>query len=320
TTAYILRRRAAAVFDRIIVPVDFSEGSRSAFGHGAAFAQAFGSVLELVHVVQHVGQTHPAFWTTEPALAGELHRQALTLAETSMQQLLPHLPATSGVQLQTRILSGSLPGTLSEHAAETHAGLLVVASHGRTGISRWLLGSVSERLLRSAPCPVLIVRGGSASDHPRLRRVLVAVDLSEHSRHALEVAGKVASGFGAALEVLYVWAAPFYDAAEHFDADLFERIRQSARAELDAFVASAGLPPDVAVSVSIASGTPAQKLGERLQADAPDLLVLGSHGHGGFKRLILGSVAETTVRYASCAALVVPKLPAESSRPSQPHF
>ena len=308
------------MFDRIIVPVDFSDGSRSAFGHGAAFAEAFGSVLELVHVVEHVGQTHPAFWSTEPGLAGELHRQALTLAEASMQQLLPHLPTTSGVQLQTRVLSGSLPGTLSEHAAGIHAGLIVVASHGRTGLSRWLLGSVSERLLRTAPCPVLIVRGGSASDHPRLRRVLVAVDLSEHSRHALEVAGQIAGRFGAALEVLYVWAAPFYDAAEHFDADLFERIRQSARSELDEFVASAGLSRDLAVSVSIASGTPAQKIGERIQADAPDLLVLGSHGHGGFKRLILGSVAETVARYANCAALVVPKVPVAPSRHSEPHF
>jgi len=308
------------MFDRVIVPVDFSEGSRTAFGHGAAFAEAFGSVLELVHVVEHVGQTHPAFWSTEPRLAGELHRQALALAEASMQQLLPHLPTTSGVQLRTRVLSGSLPGTLSEHAAETHAGLIVVASHGRTGLSRWLLGGVSERLLRTAPCPVLIVRGGSASDHPRLRRVLLAVDLSEHSRHALEVAGQVARSFGAALEVLYVWAAPFYDADEHFDADLFERIRQSARAELDEFVASAGLSPDLAVSVSITSGTPSQKIGERIQADPPDLLVLGSHGHGGFKRLILGSVAETVVRYAGCAALVVPKVPVAPSRHAAPHF
>jgi len=308
------------MFDRIIVPVDFSEGSISAFGHGAAFAEAFGSVLELVHVVEHVGQTHPAFWTTEPGLAGELHRQALALAETSMHQLLPHLPTASGVQLQTRVLSGALPGTLSDHAAETHAGLIVVASHGRTGLSRWLLGSVSERLLRSAPCPVLIVRGGSASDHPRLRRVLVAVDLSEHSRHALGVAGEIARSFGAALDVLYVWAAPFYDAAEHFDAELFERIRQSARSELDEFVASAGISPEVAVSVSIASGTPSQKISEHIQAESPDLLVLGSHGHRGFKRLMLGSVAETTVRYASCATLVVARPAGASGRHEAPHF
>jgi nucleotide-binding universal stress UspA family protein len=188
---------------------------------------------------------------------------------------------------------------------------MVVATHGRTGLSRWLLGSVSERLLRAAPCPVLIARGGSALEVPALRRLLVAVDLSEHSRAALHVAGGIAHQFGAALEVLYVWAAPFYDADEHFDAELFERIRQSARADLDEFVRSAGLPEALAVEVHIASGAPGERIAERISASTPDLLVLGSHGHGGFKRLVLGSVAEATVRYATCAALVVPRPRAE---------
>jgi nucleotide-binding universal stress UspA family protein len=295
------------MFDKILVPVDFSTGARSAFGHGALFAGAFGSTLQLVHVVEHVTQTHHAFWASEPALAGQLHRQALALAEASMARLLPSLPAAPGTVIQTQVLSGSLPGSLVDHAAETQAGLIVVATHGRTGLTRWLLGSVSERLLRASPCPVLIARGGSAERQPSPRRLLVAVDLSEHSRQALRVAGVVAERFGAALEVLYVWAAPFYAADEHFDAELFERIRQSARAELDEFVGSAQLPAAVVPQISIASGAASEKIGERIQASGTDLLVLGSHGHGGFKRLVLGSVAEATVRYATCAALVVPR-------------
>jgi nucleotide-binding universal stress UspA family protein len=137
--------------------------------------------------------------------------------------------------------------------------------------------------------------------------VLVAVDLSEQSRRALHEAGEIARRSGAELEILYVWAAPFYDASEHFDADLFERIRQSARAELDEFVASAALPAGLSLQISIESGTPSERIGQHLQARMPDLLVLGSHGHGGFRRLVLGSVAEVTVRYAPCAALVVPR-------------
>jgi len=294
------------MFDKILVPVDFSEGARTAFGHGALFAAAFASRLELVHVVEEVGQANHAFWATEPALAGQLHRQAVASAEAAMARLLPSLPIAPGTRLETLVLSGTMPATLAEHAAETGASLMVVSTHGRTGLSRWLLGSVSERLLRASPCPVLIARGGSAQSQPGVHRVLAAVDLSEHSRRALQIAGEVARRLGAALEVLYVWAAPFYDASEHFDAQLFERIRQSARAELDAFVASATLPPELAVQSGISSGTPSERIAERIQATAPDLLVLGSHGHGGFKRLVLGSVSETTVRYASCAALVVP--------------
>ncbi len=295
------------MFDQILVPVDFSEGGRSAFGHGALFAGAFGGTLELVHVVEQVGQTHHAFWATEPALAGELQRQAHALAEASMARLLPQLPIAPGTAIQTKVLTGTLPGSLVDHAAETRAGLIVVATHGRTGLSRWLLGSVSERLLRTSPCPVLIARNGSAQQQPSLRRLLVGVDLSEHSRRALQVAGAIAQHFGATLDVLYVWAAPFTDADEHFDADLVERIRRSARADLDEFGAGAQLPPGLALEVGIASGTATEKIGERIAATLPDLLVLGTHGHGGFKRLVLGSVAEATVRYATCAALVVPR-------------
>ena len=78
-------------------------------------------------------------------------------------------------------------------------------------------------------------------------------------------------------------------------------------------LACARLSPDLKVSVNITSGNPSQKIGEGDGGrHAPEPLVLGSHGHGGFKRWILGSVAETTVRYASCATLVVPKVPARS--------
>jgi nucleotide-binding universal stress UspA family protein len=295
------------MFDKILVPVDFSEGAQRAFGHAALFAGAFGGTLQLVHVVEDVGRTNHAFWATEAALAAELDRQAKASAEASMARLLPTLPVAPGTQLEARILSGTLPATLAEHAAETGASLMVVATHGRTGLSRWLLGSVSERLLRASPCPVLIARGGPPQGQPSVRRILVGVDLSEHSRAALHVAGEIAQRLAAELEVLYVWAAPFYGAPDQFNAELFERIRQSARAELDEFITSARLPSALAVQAHIVSGTPNERLAERIHASQPDLLVLGTHGHGGFRRLVLGSVAEATVRYAPCAALVVPR-------------
>lgn len=293
------------MFDKILVPVDFSEQSRAAFGHGALFAAAFGGTLELVHVVEPVVQAHPPFWVGESALAGELHRQGLARAELQLQSLLPTLPAPSGAAAGARVLAGTLPEALVDYARESKADLMVVSTHGRTGFSRWLMGSVSERLLRQAPCPVLVARGGSAAEHPAIRRLLVAVDLSEHSRRALSAAGQIAERFGAVLEVFYVWAAPYYGEGAS-PAGLFERIRASARAELDEFVARAALPAGVVLERTIVSGTPTAKINERLDEQAPDLLVLGTHGHGGFKRLVLGSVAEATARYASAATLVIP--------------
>jgi nucleotide-binding universal stress UspA family protein len=293
------------MFEKILVPVDLSEPSRTAFGHALSFAAAFGSSVELVHVVELIEPTHPPFWSRELSLANELHSRAARAAEASLAELIPTLAAPPGVPVSSRVLSGTLPGTLVDHAAAAGAGLIVVASHGRTGLARWLLGSVSERLLRSAPCPVLVARGGSATGQPRMANIMVAVDLSEHSRRALSVAASIAERFRAKLRVLYVWAAPFYGEGAEQYSGLFERIREQARAELDEFVASSGVSVSVELESTIVSGTPSAEILDWARHGQPDLLVLGTHGRGGIKRLVLGSVAEATARYSQCATLVV---------------
>lgn len=293
------------MFEKILVPVDFSEHSRAALGHAALFASAFGSSLELVHVVEHVVHSHAPFWTRELLLGEELHAQALAAAEAAMQKLRPEVPVASPGAVETTVLSGTLPASLVDHAEQGGAGLIVVSTHGRTGFSRWLMGSVSERLLRMAHCPVLVARGGSAAAQPSIRRLLAAVDLSDHSRRALSVAGGIAQKLGATLEVLYVWAAPYYEEPLRDQAGLFERIREHARTELDEFVDGAGLPSSVPVERTIVSGTPTAEIQQRVQQTHADLLVLGTHGRGGVKRLVLGSVAESTARYATSATLVV---------------
>jgi nucleotide-binding universal stress UspA family protein len=293
------------MFEKILVPVDFSEASRSAFGHAAVLAAAFGSSIELVHVVEHVEHSHPVFWSRELLLAEDLHARVVRNAEASVQALVPLVAVPSGVPATTRVLSGTMPATLVDHAKATGTNLIVVSTHGRTGLSRWLLGSVSERLLRAAPCPVLVARGGSVASPPRLARILVAVDLSEQSRRALSVAAGMAGKLGATLHVLYAWAAPFYGEGAEHHAGLFDRIREQARAELDEFVAGSGVPSSVAIETTIVSGTPSAEILEWARQTHPDLLVLGTHGRGGIKRLVLGSVAEATARYADCATLVV---------------
>lgn len=69
------------MFDKILLPVDFSEHAALAFGHAGLFARTFGAQLELVHVVEQVVHSHPSFWSAEPALADELHRQSMASAE-----------------------------------------------------------------------------------------------------------------------------------------------------------------------------------------------------------------------------------------------
>lgn len=293
------------MFEKIMVPVDFSEHSTLAFGHARLIASAFGAELQLVHVVEQVVHSHPSFWSAEPALADELHQQSLRSAERLVAELARAHADELGQVVQARVVSGSLPGALADDATESGIDLIVLSTHGRTGFARWLMGSVSERLLRVAPCSVLVVRGSSRPPAAMLRRVLVAVDLSEHSRRALQVAALVAERFAASLEVLHVWAVPFYADEGTGRAGLLDRMRDTARAELDAFLDASALPAVVSIERSIVSGAPTTAISEHAASQQPDLLVLGTHGYGGVKRMVLGSVAEALARYAACATLVV---------------
>jgi nucleotide-binding universal stress UspA family protein len=293
------------MFEKIMVPVDFSEHSTLAFGHARLVATAFDAELQLVHVVEQVVHSHPSFWSAEPALAGELHQQSIRSAEQLVAELARAHADELGQSVQARVVSGSLPGALADDAAASGIDLIILSTHGRTGFARWLMGSVSERLLRVAPCSVLVVRGANRVAAPTLRRMLVAVDLSEHSRRALQVAARVAERFEASLEVLHVWTVPFYADEGTGRAGLLDRMRDTARAELDAFIDQSALPAAVTIERSIVSGAPTAAISEHVVSREPDLLVLGTHGYGGVKRMVLGSVAEALARYAGCATLVV---------------
>jgi nucleotide-binding universal stress UspA family protein len=82
-------------------------------------------------------------------------------------------------------------------------------------------------------------------------------------------------------------------------------MRETARAELDAFIDASALPVGLAIERSVVSGAPTAAISEHVTSHQPDLLVLGTHGYGGVKRMVLGSVAEALARYAGCATLVV---------------
>jgi nucleotide-binding universal stress UspA family protein len=296
------------MFDKILLPVDFSEHSALAFGHAGLFARAFGAQLELVHVVEQVVHSHPSFWSAEPALADELHRQSVASAERLLLELERARASELGPRTSSRVVSGSVPGALADHAAASGAQLIVMSTHGRTGFARWLMGSVSERLLRVAPCSALVVRGAAHGSTPSIRRVLVAVDLSEHSRRALDAALAIARPLGAAVEVLHAVALPIQADAGLSQPGLIDRLRERARAELARFVSevvAAGSAGAIEVEQTLVPGAPTSVINEHVAARQPDLLVLGTHGYGGVKRLVLGSVAEALARYSTVTTLVV---------------
>ncbi len=148
---------------RLLVPVDFSDGSRAALDYAIMLAEQFGATLDILHVweVPHlVGMDMmlqmPNF-ENEP-LDGFVRGQA----ERELTEFLGRISIRDDIQVNQRLEAGDVDSTIVKLAQNEHFDLIVMGTHGRTGLAHLLMGSVAERVLRVAPCPVLTIREGSA--------------------------------------------------------------------------------------------------------------------------------------------------------------
>lgn len=193
---------------------------------------------------------------------------------------------------------------LAAAAIEERAELIVVGTHGHGGVGRFLLGSVAGSVIRHAPCDVLVVRGAPLRE--AYRKPLLATDFSPASNQALRSVREVLED-GAPLAVVHAWELP----AGSWGATLLGQARFPWSTVRDAVLASAqeqatklAAAHDHAFEVELVQGLPGTVLPERAERGGHDLIVVGAHGHRGFRRLLLGSVAESTVRHAPCSVLV----------------
>ena len=138
----------------ILVATDFSEASNAALAYGRTLASHFGAALQVVHVVENIVLRN----VTADGFVGVLPEVQLEVEAEARKQLDEALsggePQGSGLVLTSNVLADAIVS----HAATAGVDLIIVGTHGRTGVSRLLLGSVAERVVRAAPCPVLTVR------------------------------------------------------------------------------------------------------------------------------------------------------------------
>ncbi|HVZ72904.1 MAG TPA: universal stress protein [Polyangia bacterium] len=138
---------------RIVVGTDFSPGSDAAFAHALALAEAFHAALDIVHVIDSGAVTSPVFLGALTMVDADSIFTSIDDALTKRSERA----AAAGVVCQTNSLDGFPAKELVRHAAKTGADLIVVGTHGRTGLEHVLLGSVAERVVQRSACPVLVV-------------------------------------------------------------------------------------------------------------------------------------------------------------------
>ncbi len=302
---------------KILVPVDFSECSAAAVDQAAWVADKCQAELELLHVWQAAAFLSPDLGLVgAPPVAMAFSELVEKQARDALAKFQDELAARGIRVARASAEQGEPWRAIVAAARERQADLLVMGTHGRTGLEHTLLGSVVEKVLRRAPCPVLSVRAGAPVAEPRaVRRILVPVDYSENSGQALGTALAFAPLLGANVEVVHVWDRPPWMSdtmtvrVDGSEKALGALIRENAEREMTEFLAKTTLAGAAELQHRLISGDPAGAVLRELESGKYDLVVIGTHGRGGLKHLLLGSVAEKLTRLSAVPVLTVPWTP-----------
>lgn len=299
---------------RILCPVDFSEYSRHALDHAAAIARWYGSTITLLHV-----QPFEPVYTFSPG--GPLMPPAVLTSEqrTSLLASLKEFAADDAAALPVRleVAEGHPASTILERACSMPADLLVMGTHGRSGFERLILGSVTEKVLRRAVCPVLTVppRIPDASPIPQalFRRILCPIDFSETAMRALAYAVSLAEEADAQLTVVNVLEIPTetLESARESSRALPALMRshvaaaeEAARRRLDEAIPAAARE-FCTVDTLVTAGRPYREI-LRIASDLrSNLIVMGVRGPGTRDLLAFGSTTQHVVRAAECPVLTL---------------
>ena len=288
--------------ETILVPIDFSPASLYPIQWAKFIAQRTNASIHFVSVHNFA---YPVATALMPPVIGpeaeireQLHRDLQTVAIS--QKVL---------QASFHVRAGRPFDQICQTASEIQADLIVLATHGRTGWERAFLGCTVERVIRHAPCPVLVARQTRAGlkHELRLRKIVVPVDFSDCAAHGLRYAVGLAQWFGAELSLLNV-VKLHHDLPPvviYSPSKLSRWAREIATAHMEDLVNAIDFG-GVKFETAIKIGSPVQKVCRYARRFGADLIVTSTHGRTGLPHILIGSTAEQIVRYARSPVLVVP--------------
>jgi nucleotide-binding universal stress UspA family protein len=304
----------------ILCPIDFSDYSRRALDHAVAVARWYDSTITAFHV--YAAPPPAAYGLESPPPVGMVltpaDRERLT---TAMARFVETANA-SGVPTEIAIGQGtSAANEILQQADAMRADLLTIGTHGRSGFDRFVLGSVAEKVLRRADCPVLTVPRQAPDAVPVapavFTRILCPIDFSDSSMHALNYAMSLAQEADASLTVLHVMVYDLeIEAPELYEtviadkrlsvADYRRRCEEYSRERLRAAVPET-VGAYCTVEVLLASGKPYREILRVAAEQQTDLIVMGVQGRGAADLMVFGSTTQHVVRQATCPVLTIRK-------------
>jgi len=288
----------------VLCPVDFSDTSQHALDHAGAIASWYDARLTVLYVFANVPTMDV------PPLVLEDADRARLIA--SLKEMARRVPDTVPREFRVEEAESVHEEVLAQIVA-THADLLVLGTHGRSGFQHLFLGSVTEKVIRQAPCPTLVVPPRAPDVSPdapaQFKQILCAVDFSDSSLSALAYALTLAEESDARLTLLHVIEMP-PELRENPMAPDFDVDRIHAAAEAEAQRRLRELVPEAArtyctVDTAVVEGRAYRRVLGHAVEQKSDLIVMGVHGRGALDLLLFGSTTHHVIRAAVCPVLIV---------------
>jgi len=300
---------ADASYSSMLIPLDGSKTSENVLPYARTLARVLGIPVELVETIDIArAATHTAVekGTHLDTLAGDIERKS----ENYLRKIAESFSATT---IQCTVARGKAENAIIDKAAADERALIAMATHGRSGISRWLLGSVAEKVLRGARNPLFLVRAtqdGQTEGEAHIKSIIVTLDGSELAESVLPSALNLARLLGLEVILFRAYELPataYYgkeDYLPNYD-ELKNQVKQEASAYLNAKAAAIKAGGLEKVSSALMEGPGPGEIITYAQKTPNAVVAMCTHGRSGVQRWMLGSVTERVVRHSGNPVLVV---------------
>ena len=290
------------MYDTILVPTDGSDHAVRAAEQALTLADWFDATVHAISVVD----TSAASGLLS---SGSVRREFVDQLEDGAERAVEAIEtmADDSIAVKTAVLEGKPKTEIISYAAEIDAELIVMGTHGRSGVSRFVAGSVTEHVVRRTDVPVLTVREtDQAEPSDGYEEILVPTDGGDAAEAAVDHGLEIARAADARVHAVTVLDTGDMAASPSLTppTELMEQLeteRQNATDEIAARAREDGL----AATTAVLEGRPGTELLEYIDDHGIDLVVMGTHGRSGVDRLLLGSTTERLLRHASAPVLAV---------------
>lgn len=295
------RSRRTREYDDILVPTDGSACARAGVAHGVRIARAVAATVHAVHVVDRSGRLP----LLDPSRSSGERRDDRESGERVLAEAAAY-GDDAGVDVVTELVEGKPAAALQEYLADSGIDLVAMGTRGRSNIERHLLGSVTQRLVRTSPVPVLTVGADGRSDgsaDPTYSDVLLPTRGGDGSELAVDHAVSLAARFDATLHILYV--VDIRSQAAERDTYELESLSEELHARATDEAVATATDAGVEAKAVIQQGTPHSAIQRYADDNDVDLIVMGTHGRGRVRRFLVGSITERTIRTATVPVVTV---------------